>query len=163
MGFINPAVAMLSPKYREIARRLLAGETQADIARAMGLSTHAISVIVNKNPLFKRAMSEMQCKADQVTFDLLALMRTHSQEAAETVLAAMRDETAPLSTRRLAAKDVLGYAGYSNTNTPQVNISQTNLTFEQLLAKEMGKVDAIKEAEVLDHKDTPLKELAAGE
>lgn len=139
---MNPAIALLSPKYREIARRLLIGEKQSEIARGLGMSEHAISVIVNKNPLFKKAMSELNARADEQVFDLLALMRTHAKEAAETILAAMRDESAPLNVRRLAAKDVLGYAGYSNANTPAVSVTN-NLTFEQVLKEELDNVQTI--------------------
>lgn len=155
MSLINPAIAMLSPKFREIARRLIQGESQADIARAMGLSAHAISVVVNRNPLFRRAMSEMQSRADDKVFDLLAFSRAHSQEAAGVIVSAMRDETAPLHVRSRSAKDVLGFAGYSNSNTPQVNIQQNNLTFEQRLARELTVEEATDS--IIDTE--PIKEL----
>jgi hypothetical protein len=144
---INPALIMLSPKYREIARRLMAGESQATIAEGMGMSAHSLNVIINRNPLFQRAMSELNTLEDKKVFDFLAYMRTNTPEAAEVIVNILKDKEATRSERRLAAKDVLGYAGYGNPSAVQVNVN--NLTFEKKIALEVSPPKAI-EGEVID-------------
>ena len=70
---IPTGLVLLNDKYLEIARMLLKGHSQVAIAEAMGMSPHSISTIINKNTLFKRAMSELQYLATQEAFDLILL------------------------------------------------------------------------------------------
>ena len=128
---MTAAVSKITPKYREIARRLLAGERQCDIAMDMGMSESRLSIIVNA-PLFRKTMNALQDKVDRAYFDVVGEMRKEAKGAATTILDIMKS---PLSTnpeRLSAAKEVLRLGGYGPK--AGVNVQVNNLSFEQRLS-----------------------------
>lgn len=145
---IPTGLISLNDKFMTIARMLLAGRSQIEIAKELGMSPHSISVIVNKNVLFKRAMQDLNAIALNGAFDLNAFMKAHASEAAQVIVDAMKDSESPLYVRRQAAKDVLGFAGYRNENTPKNTAMVVNqpVSFED----RVKKVEAISDVEVVE-------------
>ena len=151
---IPTGLVLLNDKYLEIARMLLKGHSQVSIAEAMGMSPHSISTIINKNTLFKRAMSELQYLATQEAFDLKAFMEAHTRDAAQVIVDAMKDDSTPLYVRRQAAKDVIGLAGHRNANAPttHTNIAVLNQREPEAFETMVKHVEAL---------DTPQDEVSA--
>jgi hypothetical protein len=147
---IPTGLILLNDKYMQIARLLLIGTPQVEIARELGMSPHSISNIVTKNTLFKRAMSELQEVATRQTFNLRAFMEAHARDAAQVIVDAMQDSSTPLYVRRQAAKDVLGLAGYRNENTPKNTAVVVNQSQPVSFEDRVKKVEAISDVSVCD-------------
>jgi molybdopterin biosynthesis enzyme MoaB len=124
-------------KAREIARRLLLGQKQCDIAEDLGLGEPTVSKIVN-SPLFLVIMSQLQKVEDKKAFEVVDFMREHAEEAALTTVDIMRDPNTNQATRLNASQHVLRLGGYGVTK-PDTTINFNSLTFEQRLeASENG-------------------------
>lgn len=96
----------LNHRYREIARRLLMGEKQKDIAQDLGISEEHLSRIKN-SPKFKQYFEEMQARADKIAFDVYSHMAEHAKKAAETITKMLQDPETSGALKLAAAKEIL--------------------------------------------------------
>ena len=155
-----------TPKHEEIMRRKLAGETNKDIAEAIGLTEGRISFITT-SPIFQKKMETKQISINKRFEEELALdpvkrkFHQHSEEAADVIIGVMKGEKVSPKTKRDAANDVLGYDGY--TQKPQedhstkifIDASMTNdikvalqaLSIDIDLLKEAGMEGVVKQIE----------------
>lgn len=115
---VEPAqpLTFMWERHREIARRLVAGDRQIDIARSMGMTEGRLSIIVN-SPLFMLYLQELSAKADDQAADIqgrLSKLAVSSMTVLENAIHGtgdMKEGVSPgLKTR--IAQDVLDRAGY---------------------------------------------------
>lgn len=121
-----------------------AGWKPIDIGRAMGYSPSRVSLILNsKHPevLAMKAQAALQVRDN--TLDLLTRFRAEAEKSLDT-LVEVRDQTAEVGQRRLAARDILDRAGYSVVKK-QINLN-TNVPVAQL----EGVMDKLAEAHEVD-------------
>lgn len=101
-----------------------------DIARAMGYTANQISIIINsQHPELLALKDRAQDMVASATTDVLLRFRQESAKSVET-LVQVRDQTADLGQRRLAARDILDRAGYSPVRK-QINFN-TAIPVEKL-------------------------------
>lgn len=110
----------LSPRHKEIMRRMLLGQKQIDIAREMGMNQPSVSVIVNSTR-FRQALAAMEGSIEQlfvegiVDKELNDPVRRRLHEVKEDAINEMVSlmQTAESETvRRASAADILDRAGY---------------------------------------------------
>lgn len=99
----------IRPRHEEIARRLVCGQSQAEIARTLGINQGRLSIIIN-SPLFKIVVARLSKLRDDSTTDLQeelkALAPIAIQELGKLAM------TSPSERLRLdASKDILDRAG----------------------------------------------------
>lgn len=105
------SLGYIRPRHSEIARRLILGQTQAQICRELGMNQGRMSLIVN-SPLFVREVKRLERERDAVTVDVTRQIR----EAAPDALEVLQRTMYMGKTERIkydAARDLLDRAGYS--------------------------------------------------
>lgn len=107
--------------HREIARRLVAGDRQCDIARDLGLTESRLSIIVN-SPEHQRLVHELSTEADHGATDIAGRLRSLSSNAVDVLELVIKRETAPLmvALQVKVAEMILDRAGHG----PTKNINQ---------------------------------------
>ena len=83
-------ITFLWERHKEIARRLVAGDRQCDIARDLGMTESRLSIIAN-SPEFKIQLDDLSAKADVEAADVAERLQRLSSQAVgvlEDVLAA---------------------------------------------------------------------------
>ena len=103
-------ITAINHRHREIARRMLLGEKQREIAQALRYSEEHISRI-KRSPAFQRLLLEMQTQADKQTFDVVAHMALYAMPAAKQITDTLTDPESPPAVRLAAAKEVLKRIG----------------------------------------------------
>jgi hypothetical protein len=110
------ALQTVRPRHREIMRRLICGETQREIAKALGLNEPRLSIICN-SPLFKIELSKLERKVQARVIDSVGDVSARIaklQAPAVDVLADIVDpknQGVSYNTKRLAAMDILEMSG----------------------------------------------------
>jgi len=107
-------LSYIRPYHREIARRLVLGETQREICEALGMSDSRMSIIVN-SPLFKLELSRLEKERDQGVSDVTTQLKHLAPIALEQVERTMY-KAAGTRLGFDAARDILDRAGYSPVN-----------------------------------------------
>lgn len=107
-------LSYIRPYHREIARRLVLGETQTDICKALGMNDGRMSIIVN-SPLFKLEIARLERERDKGVGDVTTQLRHLAPIALEEIERTMYKAGGT----RLGvdcARDILDRAGYSPVN-----------------------------------------------
>jgi len=137
----------IRPYHREIARRLVLGEIQADIARSLGMSESRMSIIVN-SPLFKLELQRLAVSRDEGVANVQQTLQAISPLALEVIERTMyssKSETLKFA----AAQDVLDRAGFGKTTKVVSNVSghvtHSNLSPDELRQLVIERVQRIKD------------------
>jgi len=107
----------LTPRHREIMRRLLEGAPRLVIAEEMGLSPQAITII-STSQLFKAELAKMETNAD---FQVIRRAEDLSNEALDTLKNMMRFAKSEAMKLR-AADSILDRAGYAKVEKKMIGI-----------------------------------------
>ena len=108
----------IRPYHREIARRLVLGQTQGEICKQLGISASRMSIIVH-SPLFKLELKRLEKARDEGVEDVTRTLQEISPVAIE-VLERLMYEGKP-QVRLQAASTLLDRAGYGAVNKVQVS------------------------------------------
>ncbi len=140
-------LAFVRPYHREIARRLILGEKQSEIARDIGMTASRMSIICN-SPLFKLELRRLEMERDASCVDVTKTLRELSPVALEQVERTMY--TAKSQRLRYdAASSILDRAGYGAINKQdirmqgQVLVKTSNMTDDELRRLVAQRVDAM--------------------
>jgi hypothetical protein len=112
-GSASQAVLSLGyvrPRHREIARRLVLGETQSQIARSLNMSEGRMTLIVN-SPLFKLEIAKMEKDRTDAVVDVanqIVLACPEALDQVERIMYTANSEKVRLD----AAKDLLDRGGF---------------------------------------------------
>lgn len=121
----------LSPRHREIMRRVAVGERQCDIAADMHLSERALSIIVN-SPLFQAELEKMMEKIDQTVYDAMGELVKLQPDAVEAIQSSITQTDLPVL-RFNAARDLLNRTG---VNVPkEYHVTKDQRSYEELLTQ----------------------------
>jgi hypothetical protein len=142
----------IRPYHREIARRLVLGQTQMDICRDLQMNPGRMSIIVN-SPLFKVELRRLEALRDQGVYDMARTLQELAPEALEQVTRTMyRGNTERL--RFDAAESVLDRAGFGRGSKVDVNVSghvdHSAMTVEELRKLVQQRIQRMAESEQLD-------------
>jgi hypothetical protein len=153
-------VQTLKPRHTEIARRLVLGQTPADIAKALGMSPSTINQI-KKMPQFKAQLLRLQERRDASVMDVRGQIAEAAPEAVDEVTRLMhksRDERVRLK----AAESLLDRGGFSSINKSEINVRgavvTANLTLAELQDMALGRLERLKE-----HEEEQRREVEEGE
>lgn len=134
----------IRPYHREIARRLVLGQRQAQIAQDLGISQTRLSIIVN-SPLFQRELKRLEELRDSGVGDVFKTLQDIAPVALETVERLMYQSKSE-KIKLEAAQAILDRAGFGTTSKVDVRSVVThqyhNYTNEELfqLVKERLRV-----------------------
>ncbi len=84
-------IKRINSQHRLIARHILRGKSQREIAQKLEMSESHLCRVV-KSPLFRQLMIDMQNHADQETFEAIEYFKGYAKEAAETITNILNDE-----------------------------------------------------------------------
>lgn len=107
-------ITHLWERHREIARRLVAGERQKDIAQDLGMTQSRISIVAN-SPEMQQAVGELSAKADEEAVDISARLQALSSDAVNVLEHVIKKNTSPFneSLQVKVAEAILDRAGYA--------------------------------------------------
>lgn len=114
-------LSYIRPYHKEIARRLVVGQTQATISRELGLTESRLSIIVN-SPLFKLTVKKLEDERDKGVVDVTRSLKEIAPIALEQLERTMygaKSETL----RFKASESLLSRAGYGPINKGQLQVS----------------------------------------
>jgi hypothetical protein len=119
------------PRHEEIARRLTCGQTQAEIARALGMNQGRLSIIIN-SPLFKLVLAKLKKERDANAVDIREDIRRLQAPAVDTIAKTMFTGQSE-KLRMLAAQDLLDRGDIAKKGSSpmvgvQVNIHPVDLS-----------------------------------
>jgi len=125
----------LTPRHREIMRRLLEGAPRLVIAEEMGLSPQAITIISTSH-LFKAELAKMETNAD---FQVIRRAEDLSNEALDTLKNMMRFAKSEAMKLR-AADSILDRAGYAKVEKKVIGIVSGEDVFKELSRRRREEV-----------------------
>ena len=102
-------------RHKEIARRLVAGDRQKDIADDLQITYSRMSIICN-SPAFKSQVDRLSVGADNNALgvaDRITQLSDDAMATLEDVLQQGEEKNIPIKTRVSVAQDVLDRAGHS--------------------------------------------------
>lgn len=111
------APKQLSPRHREMMRRILEGATYIEIASEMGISTQSV-MLVCSSAIFKEELMKLE---SELNLDVIRRAEELSNEALDKLKFLMRRARSE-SLQANCAEKVLGIAGYSKIEKKQVAI-----------------------------------------
>lgn len=152
-------VTNMSPRHREIMRRLVMGESQKAIAEDMGLTPTRISQLVN-SPLFQAEMQRMSAHVDEATYDAMKALRGLQQAAVETIADSMNNIDLPHLAFK-AAREVLDRTGVSVPK--QLHVTQDSMSFEQKLQEVRLKYERDDDPEERLERASPIQVMGTTE
>jgi len=111
----------IRPRHEEIARRLVCGQNQSDIARHMGINIGRLSIIVN-SPLFKVVLARLSKLRDDSATDIQEEIKALAPIALEQVASTIMTSTSE-KLRLSASQDLLDRAGLAKKGNVGVQIN----------------------------------------
>lgn len=115
--------------HKEIMRRVLLGQKNVDIAKALGITPQTVSNVRN-NPLVREQISMLEDIRDNRAVDISRDIKELSPIALEVMKAAMQDPGSPWGVKVRSAMDLLDRGGYQAPK--QVNVLHAHLTHEAI-------------------------------
>lgn len=128
MGLIpegkTPTVGYLRPHHRAMARSILTGATNADLARIYDFTPGQITRIVN-SPLFQAELARLEAQAEYETTSIHQDLQVLSHRAIEILSGELDREPQSVADRKIkkeVAFGVLDRAGYAKRESPQYHL-----------------------------------------
>jgi len=108
-------IKLLTDRHREMARRLVLGERQCDVARAFGISQARMSDIA-RSPVFMDYMNQLHYRRDLQAMDITRSVKQGASRGLELLLRILTEGTeengqADLRTKTQVAQDLLDREG----------------------------------------------------
>ena len=109
------AIKNLTSRHKEMARHLVLGERQCDVARAFGISQPRMSDIA-RSPVFIRYMDDLEYRREVGTGDMLSRVNKGASEGLKMLLRILppgtpENQEAKMSTKVRVARDLLDREG----------------------------------------------------
>ena len=131
-------VSQLTPRHREIMRRIFEGATYSQIAESMGLHTQTI-MLVATSPLFRAALAEMESNAD---FSVIKRAESMANEALDVLKVLMRNARSE-SIRKVSADSILDRAGYAKVEKKLIGIVSGEDVIKELNRRRRESMEAL--------------------
>lgn len=107
----SPDLAKINDKYREIARLIVMGLSNVDIAARMDCHPTTISIIRHK-PYVRQHIMELHGGRDDQSSFITERIRNLASQAVDVMETMMMDEDTPAPVRASLSKDILDRAGH---------------------------------------------------
>lgn len=123
----------IRPRHREMARRVVLGQTQIEIAKALGISQPRMSVIVN-SPLFKIEIKRLEELRDAGVADIRQDLQEMAPGALETLERTMyQGKTEKIKVQ--CAESILDRAGHGKINKVEglVQHNHSSMSHQELV------------------------------
>jgi len=144
-------IQKMNLKHRQLARRLLMGESQKKAAKYFGYSECHLSRIVH-SPVYIRYVDDLEREADHEALDVIEHLRKHSEEAVNILIKLLKSPESSNREKYKAAIDILRFGGYDRPQ-PHLRDCSKRKTFEQLLREEIGDFDGYGKEAIDDMAD----------
>lgn len=125
-------IKLLTDRHREMARRLVVGERQCDVAHAFGISQARMSDIA-RSPVFMDYMNQLHYRRDLAAMDIARSVKQGASRGLELLLRILTEGTeennkADLRTKTQVAQDLLDREGSApRLSRTQASQQTTNL------------------------------------
>lgn len=129
LGNQGYSVKRVWESHKEIMRRVLLGQKNVEIAKALGITPQTVSNVRN-NPLVREQLSMLESLRDNRTVDISRDIKELSPLALAVMKAAMEDPGSPWGVKVRAAMDLLDRSG--NQAPKQVQVLHAHLTHEAI-------------------------------
>jgi hypothetical protein len=105
----------MTERHREMARRLVLGERQCDVARSCGISQQRLSDIA-RSPVFMEYLESLSQDRDQETLDIMESVKSGAQSGLDLLLRILTHGTdeyrdTDIRTKAQVARDLLDREG----------------------------------------------------
>jgi transcriptional regulator with XRE-family HTH domain len=135
-------ISELWDSHREINRRLVMGQSQKDIAKAMGISEAKVSYTKN-SAVSSDNLNSLRDARDQKAIDVATQIKELAPEALDVLTDLMCDTDSPRALKAKVAIDLLDRAGYSPPKkvahaVMHKHFTETDLNDIKERAKEIG-------------------------
>ena len=133
-------VKHISPRHREIMRRVVEGARHTDIAAHMGMEPESISLIVN-SPLVRAEIDKMMEERDEAVTSRLDNL---SGEATDRIKNLMRNANSQMLQARMA-ESILDRAGYGKVDKKIVAVVGGDEVIKSLNRRRAEEADGARE------------------
>lgn len=149
----NYSVQRMNARHREMIRRIMLGQTNVEIARALEVTPQNVSDVKN-SPIVKAKIEHMQNILDAETLDVSTRIQEMSKDAVEVYYELMhgaeREET-----RRMIAKDVLDKAGFKAADK-HVHAHLQGDQIDEMVERAKAQGSVVEEPEDEDIQDAEI-------
>lgn len=116
-------VSEMWERHHDIARRIALGQTNKQIAEALGVTTVMVSTVRN-SPVVKEKTAELVTQMDSGAVDIGKRIREMAPQALKVLQGVLDDteNTVPLSLKVKTAHDILDRAGHAAIKTVNANV-----------------------------------------
>lgn len=148
-------------RYQEVARRIVLGQKNVEIANDMSLTAETVSYIRNSE-IVQAQLKKLQARANEETVDISARIKAMAPKALDVLESLINGkvdgETIPAKTRAFHAEKLLDRAGHA----PPKEVRSLNLhghyTSEDIKRIKERALSAAKNSNVLAIEDDPIEE-----
>lgn len=138
----RPIISHLWPHHRSMARAVVEGVRNKELAVMYGMTEGQISRIVN-SPMFKLEVERLESYAEEVSIDTKKEIARMSIRALEILDEQMHKKEVSEQIRQNAAFDILNRAGYSKKDRPihvegdMINIQHNEIRPEDMTEEQL--------------------------
>lgn len=150
-GIPSQPITYLWERQREIARRLLIGDRQCDIARDLNMTPGRMSVICN-SPIFKKYLSSLSVRREEKAIDIGEKIKEGATLGVELLVNSLKDEKIHTSLKAKIAMDFLDREGHGKVSTVKSEVTHvlTAGKIEELKRLRSERLKSITYEPVLD-------------
>lgn len=139
-------IGHLWERHKEIARRLVAGHRQIDIARDYDMTPGRMSIICN-SPVFKRYLESLSVRREEKALDINTLIKEGAGVGAQLLVDIVSGlkEDASIALQAKAAMDLLDREGHGKVSTVRQEVTHhlTSARIEELKRLRTEKLQEI--------------------
>lgn len=145
-------ITFLWERHKEIARRLIAGHRQIDIAKDYNMSPGRMSIICN-SPLLKQYLASLAVRREEKACDIAQLIKQGAQSGAQLLVDIVEGrQDAHISLQAKAAMDLLDREGHGKVSTVRQEVTHhlTSSRIEELKALREDKLKSLTHTPVIE-------------
>lgn len=138
-------ITHLWERQKEIARRLVAGHRQIDIARDYNMTPGRISIICN-SPVFKKYLASLSTIREERAVDIGEKIREGATKGAELLVDILSNDNAHISLKAKVAMDLLDREGHGKVTKVQTEVTH-HLTGDRIAELKRLREEKLKSLE----------------
>lgn len=150
-GVPKQPIQHLWERQKEIARRLVAGHRQIDIALDFNMTPGRMSIICN-SPIFKTYLASLSVRREEKAVDISEKIKEGATLGVQHLVDTLQDEKAHVSLRTKIAMDFLDREGHGKVTKLGVDVVHhlTSDKIAELKAKRAEKLQGITYQPILE-------------
>lgn len=124
-------ISHMTDRHHEIARRLLLGQSNKEVAQAMGITPQMVSIVRNSGCV-REKLTTMHGARDLDSVDLAKEIRELAPKALRVMEELLESHDTPKHVRLAAARDMLDRAGFAPVKKVDLNNQHIVLSGEDI-------------------------------